>query len=260
MKLSRLLAGVGLAVLVGTAGTACTTPAGDAARVGSQSIETAQVRGIVERGLAAARTVPVQQQPGQTAPPALDPAKLAVRALSTLVQLDVLSDEARRRNITVRPQDLASYYRAYAILQYGSVQAFERQAASVGFAQRDVSMIVRAGALQSALSDRISPHLLATDAETRERYDSVVAQFGRIPLTYAQAKPYLARIVVTKERSAQLRQALAQTERTHPISINPRFGAWNSGQFAVVDVSGSIASRPEPPDYGLGQPALSTQS
>ncbi|MCM3924406.1 SurA N-terminal domain-containing protein [Frankia sp. AiPs1] len=245
MKFSRLLAGVGLAVLVGTAGTACTTHAGAAAQVGSQSIETAQLRGIVDRGLAAADGVPAAQT-GQTATAPLNRLDLQRRTLTTLVQLHLLAGEADRRGVTLSSGAIASYYQAYAVLQFGSVPAFERRAAAAGFAPRDVSLIVRSGALESALSDRVSPHLLATEAETREQYNSIVDQVGRIPLTYAQAKPYLARFIVSQERSVKLRPVLAQAEKKDPISINPRFGTWNTGQFAVIAADGSIASRPAP--------------
>jgi hypothetical protein len=242
-QLSRLLASVGLLVLVGTAGTACTTHAGAAAQVGSHAIETSQLRGIVERGLAAADTVPVSQS-GQTASGALDPPELQRRTLTSLVQLELLSEEARRRGITLSEQDVAAYYQAYAVLQFGSVQGFEQRAAAAGFARRDVAVIVRSGALQSALSDRVSPNLLATEAETRAQYDNIVDQVGRIPLSYAQAKPYLARFIVAKERAAKLQPVLAQAERKDPISVNPRFGRWDTDQFAIIAADGTIASRP----------------
>jgi hypothetical protein len=245
VKFSRLLAGVGLAVLVGTAGTACTTHAGAAAQVGSQSIETSQLRGIVDRGLAAADGVQVAPT-GQTASAPLNRLDLQRRTLTTLVQLQLLAGEADRRGVTLSSGAVDSYYRAYAVLQFGSVQAFEQRAAAAGFAPRDVSLIVRSGALESALSDRVSPHLLATEAETREQYNSIVDQIGRIPLTYAQAKPYLARFIVSQERSVKLKPVLAQAEKKDPISINPRFGTWNTGQFAVIAADGSIASRPAP--------------
>ncbi|EIV95581.1 SurA N-terminal domain-containing protein [Frankia sp. QA3] len=245
MKLSRLLAGVGFVVLVGTAGTACTTHAGTAAQVGSQPIETSQLRGIVERGLAAADGVPISQS-GQTASSALNRTELQRRTLTTLVQLELFSGEAARRGITLSPADIASYHQAYAVLQFGGVRAFEQRAAAVGFAQRDVSVIMRSGALELALGDRVSPNLLATEAETREQYDSIINRFGRIPLTYAQAKPYLARFIVRRERLAKLRPVLAQAEKKDPISINPRFGTWDTGQFTVIAADGTIASRPAP--------------
>lgn len=245
MKLSRLIAGVGMAVLVGFAGTACTTHAGAAAQVGPRAIETSQLRGIVERGLAAASTVPVSRS-GQSAAGRLDPPELQRRALTTLVQLSLLQDEAHRRGITLSDGQVASYYQAYAVLQFGSVRAFEQRAAAAGFDRQDVSMIVRSGALKSAISDQVSPTLLAGDAETREQYDSIVEQVGRIPLTYAQAKPYLARFIATNQRSAQLRPVLARAEKIDPISINPRFGRWDTGQFAIVAADGTIASRPAP--------------
>ncbi|WP_101835094.1 SurA N-terminal domain-containing protein [Frankia canadensis] len=245
MKLSRLLAGVGVAVLVGFAGTACTTHAGAAAQVGSSTIDTSKLRGIVERGLAAASTVPISQS-GQSASSALNPPELQRRALTTLVQLNLLTEEAHRRGITLSEGDVAAYYQAYAVLQFGSVRAFEQRAAAAGFDQRDVSVIVRSGALESAISDQISPRLLATDAETRAQYDSIIDQVGRIPLSYAQAKPYLARFIVTDQRSAELRPVLARAEKADPISINPRFGRWDTDQFAIVAADGTIASRPAP--------------
>ncbi|MCM3887260.1 SurA N-terminal domain-containing protein [Frankia sp. R82] len=245
MKLPRLLAGVGLSVTVVLAASACTTHAGAAAQVGSHAIETSQVRDIVERGLSAAEAVPAAQS-GQSAASALDPPELQRRTLTSLVQLQLMSDEARRRGITVSDADVASYYQAYAILQFGSVRAFERRAAAAGFAQRDVAIIVRSGALQSALSDRISPRLLATDAQTRSQYNSIVSQVGRIPLTYAQAKPYLARFIAADDRAAALKPVLDQAERKDPISINPRFGRWNADQFGIVAADGTIASSAVP--------------
>ncbi|MCL9758256.1 SurA N-terminal domain-containing protein [Frankia sp. AiPa1] len=245
MKLPRLLAGVGLSVTVVLAASACTTHAGAAAQVGSHAIETSQLRGIVERGLAAAETVPGTQS-GQSAASTLDPPELQRRTLTSLVQLRLMSDEAKRRGITLSDGDIAAYYQAYAVLQFGSVRAFEQRAAAAGFAQQDVAVIVRSGALQSALSDQISPRVLATDAQTRAQYDSIVSQVGRVPLTYAQAKPYLARFIVADERSAALKPVLDQAEKKNPISINPRFGRWDSDQFGIVAEDGTIATSVAP--------------
>ncbi|MCK9923541.1 SurA N-terminal domain-containing protein [Frankia sp. AgPm24] len=246
MKLPRLLAGVGLSMTVVLAASACTTHAGAAAQVGSHAIETSQLRSIVERGLSAAQAVPPSPS-GQSAASALDQPSLQRRTLTTLVQLQLMSDEAHRRGITVSDADVSAYYQAYAILQFGSVRAFEQRAAAVGFAQRDVAVIVRSGAIQSALSDRISPTLVATDAQTRSQYDSIVSQVGRIPLTYARAKPYLARFIAADVRAAALKPILDQAEKKNPISVNPRFGRWDTAQFGIVAADGTIASSVVPP-------------
>ncbi|TFE33108.1 hypothetical protein E0F15_06360 [Frankia sp. B2] len=242
MKLSRLLAGVGLLMLVGTG---CTTHAGAAAQVGSQTIGTSQLRGIVDRGLKAAQTVPIPQT-SQSASQSLNRGELQRRTLTTLVQLELISGEAKRLGISLTGQDIASYYQAYAILQFGSVKAFEQRAAAAGFAQQDVATIVRSGAFESALGDKISPGVLASDADTRAQYDSIVDQIGKIPLSYRQAKPYLARFLVADKRATKARPLLAQAESRDPISINPRFGTWDTKQFAVVAAEGSIASKPAP--------------
>lgn len=248
MKLSRLLAGVGLVVVVGAAGTACTSHAGAAAQVGSQTIETSDLRGIVDRGLGASDSALATQgsQSSQGAPQSLDQGELQRRTLTTLVQLRLLSAEAKRLGVSVSGQDVASYYQAYGILNFGSVKAFEQRAAAAGFAQRDVGVIVQSGALESAIGDKISPDLVASDADTRAQYDSIVAQVGKIPLSYQQAKPYLSRFIVSEQRSAKLRPILAQAESKDPISINPRFGRWDTKQFAIVAADGTVASSPAP--------------
>ncbi|CAO5246335.1 SurA-like protein [Frankia sp. AgKG'84/4] len=245
VKLSRLLAGVGMLVVVLAAGTACTTHAGAAAQVGSYTIETSQLRDIVSRGLATSAAAPASQT-SQAAPGALEPPAVQQRTLSSLVQLQLLSDEARRRGITVSDGDVAAYTQAFAVLQYGSLHAFQQQLSAAAVAPADVDVIMRAGALESAISDQVSPKLLATEAETRQAYNQSQRMFGRLPLTYPQAKPYLARLIVATERGDALRPVFAQAEKANPVSVNPRFGRWDSGQFSVVAADGTIASTPGP--------------
>lgn len=241
VKFPRLLAGLGLVVLAGAAATACTTHAGTAAQVGSTTIETSTLRGIVDRGFEAVESVPAEQ-----AAQSLDRTELQRRTLTTLVRLELLTVEADRLGVTVSSQEIDSYYQAYGVLQFGSVEAFEERAAAAGFAAEDVKAIVRSGALESAIGDKVAPRLLASDADARAQYDNIVAQVGEIPLSYADAKPYLRRFLVAEARAAEIRPLLAEaTEREH-VSVNPRFGEWDAQQVAVVDAAGTIATTPEP--------------
>ncbi|MCK9931581.1 SurA N-terminal domain-containing protein [Frankia sp. Mgl5] len=241
MKFPRLLAGLGLVVLTGIAGTACTTHAGAAAQVGSSTIETSTVRGIVDRGFEAVSTVPAQQ-----AAQSLDRAELQRRTLTTLVQLQVLESEADRLGVTLSGQDVDAYYQAYAVLQFGSVEAFETRAAAAGFAKEDVGVIVRTGALESAIGDKIAPNTLASVAEARTQYDSIVAQVGKLPLTFEAARPYLQRFLATDQRAVKLRPLLTEAADREHVSINPRFGSWDDKQFAVVSAPGTIATTAAP--------------
>ncbi|MEX5631300.1 SurA N-terminal domain-containing protein [Parafrankia sp. FMc2] len=243
MKFPRLLAGLGLAVLTGIAGTACTTHAGAAAQVGSSTIETSTVRGIVDRGFEAVESVPAEQ-----AAQSLDRAELQRRTITTLVQLKVLETEAKRLGITLSGQDIDAYYQAYSVLRFGSVEAFETRAAAAGFAREDVDVIVRAGALESAIGDKVAPTTLASPAEARAQYDGIVAQVGDLPLTFEVARPYLQRFLASDQRSARIQPLLEEAATREHISVNPRFGEWDPKQFAVVSAPGTIAttSAPEP--------------
>lgn len=248
MKSPRLLiAGVGLLMVAGTA--ACTTHAGAAAQVGDATIDTSTVRGMVDRGISASTALPTAQA-GQS----LDRTELQRRTLTTLVQLDLIEAQADRLGITVSPQDVDAYYQAYGVLQFGSVQAFEQRAAAAGFARQDVRTIVLSGAIESKIEDRIAPGLVASDAQARSQYDSIVSQVGAVPLSYAEAKPYLVRFLVADSRSAKLRPMLISTSHQEKVSVSPRFGVWSDDDLAVVAANGSIATVPVPvPTVALSQ-------
>jgi hypothetical protein len=251
VKLLRLLAGVGLALVAAVAAGGCTTHAGAAAQVGSQSVETSTLRGIVDRGVAAVHTVPAEQ-----AAQALDRPELQRRALTILVQRQLLDVEAARLGLSIDAQDVDAYYQAYGILEFGSVQAFQRRAAAAGFAVEDVRTIMFSGALEQAIQDKIAPTVLASDAEVQAQYDNIVAQAGEIPLTLEQARPYLARFLVGEKRAARMRPLLVDASKREGVAVNPRFGTWDAEQFAVVAADGSIATKtvPEP---GLDRSAQS---
>jgi hypothetical protein len=233
-----LLAGLGLVLL---AGTACTTHAGAAAQVGSDTIETSTLRGIVDRGVAAAAALPTRQ-----ASQSLDRGELQRRTLSTLVQLSLIQTAARRLGVSVSPQDVDAYYQAYGVLQFGSVAAFKQRAAAAGFAEPDVRTIVLSGALESAIEDKIAPDSVAPEADIRAQYNNIVQQVGKLPLSYDQARPYLARFLAGDQRAAKLRPLLTETARWEHVSINPRFGTWDAKTFAVSAADGSIATSAAP--------------
>jgi hypothetical protein len=253
VKFSRVIAGVVLALFVAASSTACTTHAGAAAQVGSQTIETSSLRGIVDRGLVAVKSVPAEQ-----AARTLDRAELQRRALTILVQQKLLAAEAERRHITVDEQDVDAYYHAYGILEFGSVAAFEMRAAAVGFATEDIRIIMHSGALEQAIQDDIAPGLVADDATVQAQYDSIrnqleqrgqLGEAGEIPLTLEQARPYLERSLVGEQRAEKMRPFLVKTAEREGVAVNPRFGKWDPEQFAVVAAEGTIATTvaPAPP-------------
>nr|MDT0664886.1 hypothetical protein [Micromonospora sp. DSM 115978] len=199
------------------------------------------LRDVVDRGVAAVESVPAEeaaQQLGRT--------ELQRRALTTLVQYELIAAEAEDLGVTVSQQDVDAYYQAYGILQFGSVEAFQTRAAAVGFAEADVELIVETGALEMAITDELFPELLAPEDVARSQYDSIVDQVGEIPLPYEEAEPYLQRFLADEQRSAALRPVLVEAADREQISINPRFGAWDSDEFAVVAADGSVATTPGP--------------
>ena len=239
--LPRAIVGLALAALVATVGTACSSHAGAAAQVGDTTIETSTLRGLVDRGAAAVESVPAEQASQQLQRP-----ELQRRALTTLVQYQLIAAEAESLGVTVSQQDVDAYYQAYGILQFGSVDAFLTRAAAVGFAKEDVRLIIETGALEAAITDKLFPDLLASDEAAQAQYDSVVDQVGEIPLPFEEAKPYLKRFLADEQRSAALRPVLVEAAAREHISINPRFGAWDSKEFAVVAADGSVATTPGP--------------
>jgi SurA-like protein len=237
----RAIVGVALAALVATVGAGCTSHAGAAAQVGDTTIETSTLRGVVDRGAEAVESVPAEQAAQQ-----LERPELQRRALTTLVQYQLIAAEAESLGVTVSQQDIDAYYQAYGVLQFGSVDAFLTRAAAVGFAEDDVRTIVETGALEAAITDKLFPDLIATEEAAQAQYDSIVEQVGEIPLPFEEAKPYLQRFLADDQRSAALRPVLVEAADREHISINPRFGVWDDTEFAVVAADGSVATTPGP--------------
>ncbi|WP_239334124.1 SurA N-terminal domain-containing protein [Frankia sp. CiP3] len=243
----RVLVSVALVVVTSSA---CTTHAGSAAQVGDEMIQTSTLRGIVDRGMAAVQAAgPAQDaQTGQSAAP-IERSDLQRQVLTELVQTNLAEQRARQLGVTVTGQDVDAYYQTFGVLRYGSVAGFEKAVAQSGFAREDLQMLVRARALDLALADRLAPNALASDADAREAYDQSVAQFGSLPLSFDQARPFLTRLLST-ERAAAVEAQLRQISQRVNVSINPRFGVWSASQLTVLAAAGSVATTPAPEPLG----------
>ncbi|SBW19271.1 hypothetical protein FDG2_1151 [Candidatus Protofrankia californiensis] len=249
----RVLAGAALVVLTASA---CTTHAGSAAQVGDETIKTSTLRDVVDRGLAASRSAGATGQADDRTAQAVAPierGELQRRALTTLVQLNLLEREAHSLGVTVTDQDLDAYYQAYGLLQFGSVAAFEQRAAQSGIARQDLRAAARSNVLELAITDRLTPDVIASEKQARDVYDKIVKQVGKIPLSFAQAQPYLVRWLAEEQRNPVLHTKLREVADREPVSINPRFGSWDSAQLAVVAADVSVATTPAPePPLGSG--------
>ena len=246
-----LAAVVGLVALV-VAG--CTSHAGAAAEVDKQTISTASLGGIVDRGwavyssfLAAHPDFVAQLQASGQSP--LTRADLQRSWLSTLVAARLDEAEASRLGITVTDQDVDAYYEAVAVMRGGGVAAYQNEIAQVGVAPQDIRMLVRLDALESKIEDRIAPDLVGSDTDARSTYNTLVQQFGTLPLTYEQLRPLLERAStsVSEQRQAKLTPVLTKLSQQVGVSVSPRFGAWSPDDLAVLDQSGSIATVPTTP-------------
>jgi len=245
---------VGLVGVVGVAASGCTSHAGAAAQVDDKSIDTATVRAIVDRGMAAygAYAAAHPEVTAQQAPLTRD--DLQRRTLSNLVEYQLDLAEARKLGITLSPQDASAYYQSYAIFGSGSVAAFEQTGAAAGFAPQDLPTIIRTYALESKIEDRIAPDLVASTADTRSAYDSALTQFNvkSLPLSFSEAQPFLSRQLRNQARDAKLRPILAAAARTNHVSVNPRFGVWSADDVSVLAADGSIATKATPlPELNL---------
>lgn len=239
MNLRRVRTAAAGAALVALSAAACTTHAGSSAQVGSSTISTSTLRGLVQRGSAAVTANPTAGQP-------LDPPALQRRLLSLLVTDKLVDEEAGKLGVSVTRQDISSYDQAFGALNFGSAAKFHQQLAAAGVGPSDTDLYVRYAALQEAIEDKISPAPTVSDAALRQQYDAVVAQAGKIPLSFEAAKPWIQRFVADQNRSEALTKRLTSLEHSTKISINPRFGRWDSAQLGVVAADGSIATKIAP--------------
>jgi hypothetical protein len=236
-----MFVGVGLAALIATVGTACTTHAGAAAQVGGTTIETSTMRDIVDRGFAAFEAVPDDLVTRQ-----IEWVELQPFVLTSLVRHELLAAEAERLGVTVSGQDIDAYYQATAIFRFRGVEEFHTSAAAEGIATEDLPLIVENWALESAVTDKLFPDLVARDDLARTAYEAIVQRDKEIPLSFEEARPYLVRFLVADQRTAAMSPVLAEAADREGIAINPRFGVWDRDNLAVVFADGSVATTPAP--------------
>ncbi len=239
MNLRRVRTAAVGAALVALSAAACTTHAGSSAQVGSSTISTSTLRGLVQRGSAAVTANPTA---GQT----LDPAALQRKLLSLLVTDKLVAEDADRLGVSVNQQEIATYDQAFGALNFGSVAKFHQQLAAAGVGPSDTDLYVRYAALQEAIEDKISPAPAISDANLRQQYDAVVKQTGKIPLSFDDAKPWIERFIADQTRSVALTKQLTGLADATRISINPRFGKWDASQLGVVAADGSVATKVAP--------------
>lgn len=227
------------AALVALTSAACTTHAGSAAQVGDSTISSSTLRGLVDRGSQAVAGNPDQAQ-------TLDKATLQRKLLSLLVTDKLLQQQAAKLGVSVSGQDVAAYDQAFGLLNFGSVAKFHQQLAQAGIGASDVDRYLRFGALQEKVEDRISPAPKIADSTLRSQYDQVVQQVGKIPLSFTDAKPWIARFMANSDRSSALANRLVSASKDTSVSINPRFGTWDAGQLGVASADGTIATKVAP--------------
>ncbi|MEO6712649.1 MAG: peptidylprolyl isomerase [Mycobacteriales bacterium] len=125
---------------------------GSAAQVGSESVRIDSVLAAVDRGLSGAET--------------LDRAKLTREHLTTLVRLELVRNEARKRNIAISDEDINKTW-AELENQKGRA-ALETAAAGDGVAAADLAAAVEMTTYVRVISERLGTEGPVTDAELDE--------------------------------------------------------------------------------------------
>jgi hypothetical protein len=250
VKLRRVVTAGALAV-VGVLGlSACTTHTGAAAQVGSQKIDRSTLRGMVDRGMAAAAAAPAPV--GST--PVQRP-DLQSRTLGELVYLDLLRDQASSLGISVSPSDLSTYLQDFGILQFGNMPDFYAAAAQSGISRQDLNLFAERRVLETKIGEKLLPDAQAPVSEAKAFYDQQVAKYNGLPLTFPAVQDFLVHVMVadTQVTPAVLNRLRELSGHRH-VSINPRFGTWDAKQFQVASADGSIATKAAPPASSGGSP------
>jgi hypothetical protein len=249
------LAVAGAAVPVAVLCTsACTTHAGAAAQVGSGRISVSDLRGLVSRGLSAGST---KEATAARSGSSLQRDEVQRRQLTFLISTELLKRLAGRLNVEVTPQDVDAYRQAFAALQYGGEPGLRSAAAAGGIAPADLPRYMEEGALELAVQDKAAGNNKATDSQITSAYDQVKQQFPNQPLSLAAARPWLAKFLVSQQRTAVVRSRLTAQARSDGVSVNPRFGRWDGTQLTVAAADGSVATRQAP---GPASPTTSALS
>jgi hypothetical protein len=239
----------------------CTSHAGAAAQVDNQTISTATLSGIVDRGIAAYTAFETANpdyiaylQANSQTPLTRD--TIQRKWLGILVRERLDEVEAGKLGVTVSDEDVSAFYQAYAVYSGGDIGNFDHEVLPLnGFTPQDARLFMRMLALESTLEDKVAPDLVDTDSNARTVYDALVKQYGTLPLSYAQMRPLLERdgakpessgSSIYNQRWAKLQPLLTQAAKQVGVSVSPRFGVWSVDDMAVLAQSGSIATVPTP--------------
>jgi hypothetical protein len=223
--------------------SACTTHAGSAAQVGSDRVSVSVLRGLVSRGLSAGNT---KEATTARSGSALQQDEVQRRQLTFLISTELLQRLADRLSVHVTPQDVDAYRQAFAALQYGGEPGLRTAAAAGGIAPDDLPRYMAEGALELAVQDKVAGNVKATDSEITSAYDQVKQQYPNQPLSLAAARPWLAKFLVSQQRTAVVRTRLTAQANSDGVSVNPRFGRWDRAQLTVAAGDGSVATTPAP--------------
>lgn len=188
-RASRLMAAAAAAALLLTG---CgTVRAGAAATVGDERITVAELRGLVERGLAD----PSAEQTVGADRPAYERSVLA-----RMIRHEVLAAAAHAEGVTVTNAQVDAAYDGF-VAQLGGEDALKAEALKAGIALVDLREVVSDTALRDALADALTADIDVPVAELRQAYQDGIAQFDQVRS---------AHILVASQKLAQ--QLLAQVQ------------------------------------------------
>lgn len=200
IRTSRRLAAVLLSGLLLTACGEGELRPGAAAIVGEDRITTADLQGVVDRGLS---DPAAEQQLGQ------DRAAFQRQALSRLINRIVLEEAAEREGVTVNQGDVDAQLERF-VSQAGSREALEQQAAQSGIAPQDLPRFLRDVVLDQALGDALTEDVDVPQEQLQSLYQENIGQYDRVRSrhilveTEAQARSILAQVRADESRFAPL--------------------------------------------------------
>jgi foldase protein PrsA len=199
-RTSRALAAAGLAVLLLAGCGEAQARAGAAATVGQESISTAELQQVVDRGL---EDPAAQQQFGAAK------GDYQRQVLNRLVRAQVLEQAAQDRGIEVTRGDVDAQLVAFQ-QQAGGREELEQQAAAGGIHPDDLSTFAREVAVEIALGDALTEDLDAPAEQVQALYDENIGQYDRVETRHilladeAQARDLAAKVEADPATFAEL--------------------------------------------------------
>jgi hypothetical protein len=198
----------------------CESKAGAAGFVGSQSIATSQLTGLVDRGVVAAQDS--QGTVGRSAVTQL--------WLQGLIEVQLAQRVAAEQGVTVSPTDTTVFVNRYAPFNNGIVE-LQHMAAQVGIAAGDLPTFLQAYALENQIADRVAPTLLAPDSDARQAFEQLKGSYPGE--TYDDLAPQIRQLLVLNERRSAVLPLLVKEAQRIGVRVSPRFGSWNVAQLSI---------------------------